>query len=157
MGLTPYTTTGFRVHPVQIVAETGMDAVRMDSAINLRAPAETGDTGSKVGLIGGALAAIGASVCCLGPLVLVILGVSGAWISNFALLMPYRWIFVVAALGFMGYAWHRIYRAPALAACEPGSVCALPQTNRFYRVLFWIVSVLVLLGVASPYYISLFY
>lgn len=134
-----------------------MDAVKMDSAINLRARVETGDTGGKVGLIGGALAAIGASVCCVGPLVLVILGVSGAWISNFALLMPYRWLFVLAALGFMGYAWHRIYRAPVLAACEPGSVCALPQTNRFYRVLFWIVSVLVLLAVASPYYISLFY
>jgi mercuric ion transport protein len=134
-----------------------MDAVKTDSAINLRAPAETGDIGGKVGLIGGALAAIGASVCCVGPLVLVILGVSGAWISNFALLMPYRWLFVLAALGFMGYAWHRIYRAPALAACGAGSVCALPQTNRFYRVLFWIVSVLVLLAVTSPYYIPLFY
>ena len=134
-----------------------MDAVKMDSAINLKAPAETGDTGSKVGLIGGALAAIGASVCCLGPLVLVSIGVGGAWISNLKLFAPYFWVFILAALGFMGFAWYKIYRAPAAAQCEPGTLCALPQTNRVYRVMFWVVSALVLLALAFPYFIALFY
>jgi hypothetical protein len=59
-----------------------------------------------------ALAGIGASLCCSGPLVLVTLGVSGAWISNLTLLEPYRWIFAGLALGSMGYAWRQIYRAP---------------------------------------------
>jgi mercuric ion transport protein len=36
----------------------------------------------------GGLAAILASTCCLGPLVLVALGVSGAWIGNLTLLEP---------------------------------------------------------------------
>ncbi len=134
-----------------------MDAVKMDSAINLRAPVETGDTGSKVGLIGGALAAIGASVCCLGPLVLVSIGVGGAWISNLKLFAPYFWVFILAALGFMGFAWHKIYRAPAAAQCEPGTLCAVPQTNRVYRVMFWVVSALVLLALAFPYFVPLFY
>ena len=87
--------------------------------------AETGT--QKVTLIGGALAVFAASLCCLGPLVLVTLGVSGAWISNLAALEPYRPVFIGAALVLMGFAWRRIYRVPAAEACLPGSVCAVPQ------------------------------
>jgi mercuric ion transport protein len=134
-----------------------MDAVNIDSAINLKAPADAGDTGGKVGLLGGVLAAIGASVCCLGPLVLVGIGVGGAWVSNVTALAPYRWIFILAALGFMGFAWNKIYRAPAAAQCEPGTLCAVPQTNRLYRAMFWVASALVLLALAFPYLIPLFY
>ena len=134
-----------------------MDAMKMNSVIDLKAPAETGDTGAKVGLIGGLLAAIGASVCCLGPLVLVSIGVGGVWVSNLTALAPYRWVFILAALGFMGFAWHKIYRAPAAAQCEPGTLCVVPQTNRLYRVMFWLVSALVLHALAFPYFLPLFY
>ena len=111
----------------------------------------------KAGLIGGALSGLAAALCCLGPLVLVSVGVSGAWISNLARLEPYRWVLVIAALGFMGYAWKSIYRAPAAAECEPGSLCAQPRTNRAYRTLFWIICALVLAGLAFPYFVPLFY
>jgi mercuric ion transport protein len=134
-----------------------MEAMKMNSAIELKAPADTGDTGGKVGLIGGGFAAIGASVCCLGPLVLVSIGVGGAWVSNLTALAPYRWVFILAALGFMGFAWHKIYRAPAAAQCEPEALCAVPQTNRVYRVMFWVVSALVLLALVFPYFAPLFY
>ncbi len=46
----------------------------------------------------GGLAAITASTCCLGPLVLVALGFSGAWIGNLTVLEPYRPLFIGAAL-----------------------------------------------------------
>jgi mercuric ion transport protein len=36
----------------------------------------------KGSLVAGALAAIGASVCCVGPLVLLTLGIGGAWASR---------------------------------------------------------------------------
>lgn len=49
-------------------------------------------------LFAGGLAAILASACCLGPLVLIALGFSGAWMSNLAALEPYRPIFLGAAL-----------------------------------------------------------
>jgi mercuric ion transport protein len=107
-------------------------------------------------LVGGAIAGIGASLCCLGPLVLISVGVSGAWISNLTLLEPYRWILAALALAFMGYAWKRIYR-PSAAQCEPGSVCALPQTKRAHRVLFWIIAALVLVALAFPYLAPLVY
>jgi len=80
---------------------------------------------------------------------------AGAWVSNVAALAPYRWVFILAALGFMGFAWHRIYRAPAAAQCEPGTLCAVPQTNRAYRVIFWVVAGLVLAAFASPYLVTL--
>jgi mercuric ion transport protein len=103
-----------------------------------------------------ALAGIGASLCCSGPLVLLTLGVSGAWISNLTLLEPYRWIFAALALGSMGYAWRQTYRAPAAVQSEPGAACALPRTNRRQRALFWIVGVLVLAGLSFPYFAPLF-
>jgi mercuric ion transport protein len=135
-----------------------MDAVRMNSAIKLDTPAKADADGvSKATLAGGLISAILASACCLGPLVLVMIGVSGAWISNLTLLEPYRPVFISVALVFMGLAWRRIYRAPAAAACEPGSLCALPQTNRVYRVMFWMVSALVLLALGFPYLAPLFY
>ena len=49
-------------------------------------------------LAAGGLAAILASACCLGPLLLVTIGVSGAWIANLSLLEPYRPIFIGVAL-----------------------------------------------------------
>ncbi len=135
-----------------------MDAVNMDTAGKLDLPAGTNTDGmSRATLAGGLLAGILASACCVGPLVLVMAGVSGAWISNLTLLEPYRPVFIGLALVFMALAWRRIYRAPAAAQCEPGTVCALPQTNRVYRVMFWVVSALVLLAFASPYFAPLFY
>ena len=135
-----------------------MDAVRIDSAVKLDMPARANsDAVSKATLTGGLIAAILASVCCLGPLVLVMVGVSGAWISNLTLLEPYRPVFIGVALVFMGLAWRRIYRAPAAAECEPGTLCALPQSNRVYRVMFWMVSALVLLALVFPYLAPLFY
>ncbi len=109
----------------------------------------------KTTLIGGALAAFAASACCLGPLVLVSLGIGGAWISTLTLLEPFRPVFIGLALLSMALAYRKIYRAPAAEACTPGTLCALPQTNTRYRVLFWIVSLLVLIALAYPYLVTL--
>lgn len=82
-------------------------------------------------LFAGGLAAILASTCCLGPLVLVALGFSGAWIGNLTVLEPYRPLFIGAALVALFFAWKRIYRP--VQACKPGEVCAIPQVRATYR------------------------
>jgi len=41
-------------------------------------------------LLVGVVAGFGASVCCVGPLVLLALGMSGAWIGNLTALEPFR-------------------------------------------------------------------
>ncbi|MBK8064730.1 MAG: mercuric ion transporter MerT [Betaproteobacteria bacterium] len=106
-------------------------------------------------LVTGGIAALLASTCCLGPLVLVALGVSGAWIVNLTALEPYRPLFLGAALVAMYFAWRRIFR-PA-QDCQPGEVCAVPQVRRAYRIVFWIVAAVVLVALAFPYVLPLFY
>jgi mercuric ion transport protein len=113
------------------------------------------DKVTKTTLVGGALAAIVASACCLGPLILVSLGIGGAWISNLTMLEPFRPVFIGIALLCMGLAYRRIYRAPPAEECAPGTLCALPQTNTTYRILFWGVSLLVLVALAYPYLVTL--
>ena len=108
-------------------------------------------------LIGGVIAAIAASLCCVGPLVLVMLGIGGAWVANLAMLEPFRPYFLGAAVIALFFAWKKIYRVPAEAVCTPGSLCAMPQTTRIYKVLFWIVAVLIVLAMIFPYLAPMFY
>jgi mercuric ion transport protein len=121
--------------------------------LNPSEPGVNRSTGST--LVLGGLAALLASTCCLGPLVLLLLGVSGAWISNLTLLEPLQPYFVGAALLALVLAYRRIWRSPAV--CEPGQVCALPQVNRNYKRLFWGVVALVVLAVTLPQLAPLFY
>lgn len=103
----------------------------------------------------GGLAAILASTCCLGPLLLVALGFSGAWIGNLTRLEPYRPFFIGAALLALSFAWRGIFRP--VRACEPGQVCALPRGRATYKVLFGVVAALILVALAFPYIMPLFY
>ena len=104
-------------------------------------------------LIGGVLAAVGASLCCVGPFVLLTLGISGAWIGNLTLLEPYRPVFIVIVMLLFGWAGWQIYRP--VAACEPGTACPVPQTRKRRRVIFWITAIIALVLVTSSYWIPL--
>ena len=106
-------------------------------------------------LIAGGIAAALASACCLGPLVLITLGISGAWVGSLAALEPYRPWFIGAALVAMVFAWRRIYRP--VGACQPGDVCAVPQVRTAYKITFWIVALLILTALAFPFVLPLFY
>ncbi len=106
-------------------------------------------------LFGGGLAAILASACCLGPLLLVSLGFSGAWIGNLTALESYRPIFIGAALVAMFFAWRHIFQ-PA-QDCQPGEVCAIPKVRTTYKFIFWVVALLVLVALVFPYILPFFY
>ena len=109
----------------------------------------------RVALLAGGVAAILASTCCLGPLVLILLGFSGAWIGNLTALEPYRPFFIGVALLALFFAWRRIWRSAS--ECQPGEVCALPQVRRSYHFLFGLVALLVLIALAFPYIAPFFY
>lgn len=106
-------------------------------------------------LAAGGFTAFLASACCAGPLVLLSLGLSGAWVSNLTLLEPYQPWFLGAAILALFFACRRIYR-PA-AACKPGEVCAVPATRRAYKITFWVVVALVGVGLGFPLIAPLFY
>ena len=102
-----------------------------------------------------AAAAIGASACCAGPLLLVILGVGGAWGSRLVALEPLQPYFVTLALMFFGFAFYRLYRPQD--ACAPDEVCSVPAVRRRQRVMFWVVSAFAAALMAFPLYAPLFY
>ena len=106
-------------------------------------------------LVAGIVAAIGASACCLGPLVLLALGVSGAWIGSLTALEPYRPIFIGLTLLFLAFAFHRLYLARPV--CLPGSTCANPRTLNRQRFGFWIVTIVLLSLIAVPWFTPVFY
>lgn len=64
-------------------------------------------------------------LCCVAPLVLVTLGIGGAWISTLTRLEPLRPVFVVATLGLLALAWRKLHRQPVV--CEPGQACVAVQ------------------------------
>ena len=103
------------------------------------------------GLSGAMLAAIAASVCCVGPLVLLALGVGGAWVGSLTALEPFRPYFMGLTFIFLGYAFYRIYRKPGAEDCEPGSYCANPRSDKINKIALWTVTFVVLILMAIPY------
>lgn len=58
----------------------------------------------KGSLVASSLTAIGASVCCVGPLVLLALGVGGTWVGALTMMEPLRPLFIGLTLLFRD--WH---------------------------------------------------
>ena len=110
---------------------------------------------AKSSLVVGVLAGIGASICCVGPLVLLALGISGAWIGNLTAMEPVRPVFIGLTLLFLGLAFRKLYLVPQV--CAPGAPCADPRTIKRQRLTFWIVAMLLLGLLALPRLAVLFY
>lgn len=77
--------------------------------------------------------------CCILPLILVSIGVGGAWMGNLTALSPYQPYFLGIAAIIIGFGFWRAYRRPA--ACAPGSLCELPATGRVTKALLWLGAV----------------
>ncbi len=101
------------------------------------------------------LAAIGASLCCIGPLVLIALGIGGTWVSYLTALEPYRPIFVGITLIFLFLAFRKLYILPR--QCAPDQACAIPSVLRNQRIIFWIVTILLVALLTFPYYGLMFF
>jgi mercuric ion transport protein len=95
---------------------------------------------------GGLLGALAASSCCILPLVLFSLGVSGAWIGNFTQLAPYQPYFIAATIACLGYGYWLVYRASKVA-CADGEACARPMPNRLVRLGLILATVLVVAAI----------
>lgn len=109
----------------------------------------------KAALVAGGVAGIGASLCCVGPLVLVLAGLGGAWVSALTALEPFRPIFVGLTLLFLGLAFHRLYLRAQV--CAPGAQCVDTRALTRQRATFWLVAVPVIGLLAFPWAAPLFY
>jgi mercuric ion transport protein len=106
---------------------------------------------------GGLLGALAASSCCILPLMLFSLGVSGAWIGNFTQLAPYQPYFLTATLLFVGVGYWLVYRSGKLA-CTGGETCARPLSSRVVKATLVLATLLVVaalgLDFIAPFFLS---
>ena len=91
---------------------------------------------------GGLLGALAASSCCILPVVLFSLGISGAWIGNFTQLAPYQPYFLAATTVFLGTGYWLVRRASE-RACVEDEACARPLPNRLVKIVLVVATVLV--------------
>ena len=91
--------------------------------------------GTALGAAGAVLSGLLASACCIGPLLAVSLGVSGA--GALARFEPYRPWFGALMMVFLGYGFYRAYWRP-----RSGEACCTPASLRVQRVILWIATVL---------------
>jgi len=111
--------------------------------------------------LGGAVAAaLAASACCIGPLVLALLGIGGA--GFLVALEPYRPIFTVVTVGLLGTGWYLTYRKPARAPAVPSALgavaaegddcgCEMPKANKAGKRMLWVATGIVGVALVFPY------
>jgi mercuric ion transport protein len=104
---------------------------------------------------GGLLGALAASSCCILPLTLFGLGMSGAWIGNFTLLAPYQPYFIAATIGFLGYGYWLVYRSSKVT-CADGEACARPLPNLLTKVGLILATILVVAAFGFDFFAPLF-
>jgi mercuric ion transport protein len=100
---------------------------------------------------GGVVAAVGSAICCAGPIVAVLLGVSGAGLSRFEPFSPY---FLGATAFFLVLGFWLLDREER-AACEPGKPCADPAARRRMKVVLWIATAVAVVVATSPRWLTL--
>lgn len=110
---------------------------------------------AKTTLVGGVFTGIGASACCLGPFLLLSMGIGGAWIGNLTALEPYRPVFIVLTVLFLGWTFWKLYLVPQ--SCAVGDDCIADRTRKVQRILFWVLLPVVFLLVISPWILPFFY
>jgi mercuric ion transport protein len=105
---------------------------------------------------GGILGALAASTCCILPLVLFSLGISGAWIGQLTALSPYQPIFIAFTMLCLGYGYWLVYRKPKIA-CDESAACACPLPNRLVKSMLWVATALISVAFAWPVIVPLIF
>jgi mercuric ion transport protein len=98
--------------------------------------------------IGAVLAAISASACCVGPFLLLSLGIGGAWISTLTAMEPARPFFIILTLVFMALGYRKLYQTPY--CCNEDANCTISNIQSRQRRVFWLGSSLILMLLAFP-------
>jgi mercuric ion transport protein len=95
-----------------------------------------------------AIAALLASSCCLLPLALVSLGLTGAWLGTLRILQPYSPLFTTVAIAALVLAARKLFR-PTTPVCT--------ANTPIHRASFWLIATLTLLLLVSPLVAPWFY
>jgi len=105
-------------------------------------------------MVASVIAAVGASACCLGPVVFSLAG-AGALGAASVRLEPWRPVMLALTGVLLAGAFYNVYRRPADVACDADGACP-PHRNRRAKQLLWVATVIVILLAAFPYYVGWF-
>lgn len=106
----------------------------------------------RLGLVGALSSGFLASICCIGPLIVVFLGIGGA-----GLLMkfePYRPLFGTLMLLFLGLGFYLTYRRPKTSGAENGTCCTTESRKR-QKIALWIATIVAVMLFAAQYLVPL--
>jgi mercuric ion transport protein len=99
--------------------------------------------GKGVYAAGGLIGAVLASTCCIAPFVLLLVGISGAWISYLTALAPYQPVFLLASLGFLAAGFWKVY-GRSTTSCAEGASCGTPQSDNLVKIALWLAALLIM-------------
>ena len=106
--------------------------------------------GGLKGIIAAMTAAIGAalvsSLCCVGPFIYLVFGVSAAGLSGLEHLAWLQWPMIALSMGLIGYGFWRLY-----FSAKP--LCTGRFSRRQLTWLYWILSPVVLALLFYPFFI----
>ena len=106
----------------------------------------------KIVATGGLLGAIAASICCVLPVILFVLGISGAWISNLVSLARYKPFFIVLSLVFVGTGFWMVYFKPKISIPNVQSAsCYRPFSEKTIKIMLWFSVIIILIVFLIPY------
>lgn len=114
-----------------------------------------GARGQTLFAAGGILGALAASSCCILPVALFGLGVSGAWIGNFTRLAPYQPYLIAATVAVLACGYWSVYRS-SMVDCVDGATCARPLPNRIVKAVLIAATALVVAALGFNFLAPLF-
>lgn len=93
--------------------------------------------------LGSVAGALGVTSCCVLPLALAGLGLSGAWLAGLSALAPYQPILLALTATLLGAGFFIVYRRPVVAYAT-GAACA--PRPRAPKIALWAATALTLAG-----------
>jgi mercuric ion transport protein len=103
----------------------------------------------KLVLGGSVLSAITASLCCIGPLVALIVGASG--FAAAGLFAQWRPLFLTITALMLAAAWYLTYHHPKIDHCSTEG-CPQNPVAKWNKIILWLATALVIAIAAFPTY-----
>lgn len=95
---------------------------------------------------GAVVSAVVASLCCIGPLVVALIGVGS--IGAFAVFEAYRPYLIGITVVLLGLAFYLTYRKREVV-CEDGS-CKIESASKWNKLTVWLATALAAVAIAFP-------
>jgi copper chaperone CopZ len=102
---------------------------------------------SSLSTVGGIIAAIVASLCCIGPVLLALVGIGS--VGAFAAFEAYRPYLIGVTFLLLGIAFYLVHKKREVA-CEDGT-CKIQDAGKWNKAGVWSATFLAAIAIAFPY------